>query len=514
MTKANAWPPNSPHRDKGRCLDDGPGLLEGGRVRLVVFHYHDRPGGVRQVISRGLPRLVERLERVVEVVLLMGEMTDPVWVKGLQASLVGLPLRVVTHRDFGYLSGRDQVLAGEAVEQVHECLSGPEVLVWAHNLSVGRNVPLLRHLPDWCAAAGARLWLHHHDWWWDGRWARWADWQASGLTDLEEALECSVPVGPHLRHWCVNQADLAWLQIRAGAAAQWVGNPLPELAVPDKSEIQAARAWLQSLGGGGRLWLAPVRALRRKNLAEALLLAQQQDEPTCLLTTGGPSSPAEVPAWESLCAAAARHHWPLVPGVLADGRSNCPLLPALFMAADALVMPSLQEGFGLPYLESAAFGKPLLARALPDVATNLAALGCTLPGAYPSLPVLLDQGHAAAEQCRRLAAWQILSPHLPPELNAGPPSFSSRDLVDFGGLTLETQLDFLSKGGPLPFSAPGPVIPDWPSVSRRDHWADRFFQAPAGSPTPSGASLLPEVRRRFHYWQQHPLLWAVNGAHS
>jgi hypothetical protein len=305
----------------------------------------------------------------------------------------------------------------------------------------------------------------------------------------------------------VNQADLAWLQIRAGATAQWVGNPLPQRVVPDESEIQAARAWLQSLGGGRRLWLAPVRALRRKNLAEALLLAQQQDEPTCLVTTGGPSSPAEVPAWESLCAAAARHHWPLVPSVLADGRFEGPSLPALFMAADALVMSSLQEGFGLPYLEAAAFGKPLLARALPDVATNLAALGCALPGAYPSLPVLLDQAHAAAEQCRRQAAWQTLRPHLPAELKAGPPSFSSRDLVDFGGLTLETQLDFLCKGGPLPFPAPRPVVPDWPSGSRRDPWADRFFQAPACPALPSAASLLPEVRRRFHYWQQHALLW-------
>ncbi len=476
-------------------------------VRLVVFHYHDRPGGVRQVISRGLPSLMARLDRVAEVVLLLGELTDPDWITGLQASLAGVPLRVVTHRDLGYLSGMDQAMSGEAMELLHEVLSGPDVLVWAHNLSVGRNVPLLRHLPDWCAAAGARLWLHHHDWWWDGRWARWGDWQASGIAHLDEALECSVPVGPHLRHWCVNQADLAWLQIRAGATAQWVGNPLPELEGPDKSEVQAAHDWLQSLGRGRRLWLAPVRALRRKNLAEALLLAQLQDEPTCLVTTGGPSSPAEIPAWESLCAAAARHHWPLVPGVLADGRSNRPSLPALFMAADALVMSSLQEGFGLPYLEAAALGKPLLARTLPDVAANLAALGCTLPGAYPSLPVSLDQCHAGAEQRRRLAHWQTLGTHLPPELNAGPPSCSSSGLLDFGQLTLETQLDFLSSGGPLAFPAPGPVIPDWPSASRQDHWAERFFQAPAGSPPPSGESLIPEVRRRFHYWQHHPLLW-------
>ena len=518
MTKANAWPPNPPDQVKGRWLDDGPGLPQESRVRLVVFHYHDRPGGVRQVISRGLPLLVERLDRVSEVFLLMGEVTDPDWVKGLEVSLSGVPLRLVTHRDFGYLSGRDQVLAGEAVEQVHECLSGPDVLVWAHNLSVGRNVPLLRYLPDWCAAAGASLWLHHHDWWWDGRWARWADWQASGLTDLEEALEYSVPVGSHIRHWCVNQADLAWLQIRAGATAQWVGNPLPELEGPDKSEVQAAHDWLQSLGRGRRLWLAPVRALRRKNLAEALLLAQQQDEPTCLVTTGGPSSPAEVPAWESLCAAAARHHWPLVPAVLAQGARICnpprctglssiPSLTAILSASGVIAMPSLQEGFGLPYLEAAALEKPLLARALPDVSANLKALGCALPGTYNKLPVAPGSFDAAKESIRLAGRWALLRSSLPEILRMDLEPIQAVEGTDFGCLSLEAQMEVLQSSARLPGSLPEPEVPFWPSGSRLDHWADRFFQAPACPEPPSGESLLPEVRRRFHYWQQHPLLW-------
>ncbi|MES2466639.1 MAG: glycosyltransferase [Verrucomicrobiota bacterium] len=487
-------------------------------MRLVVFHYHDRPGGVRQVISRGLPRLVERLGRVAEVILLMGEMTDPDWVKGLEVSLAGVPLRVVTHRELGYLSGRDQALGGEAVERVQELLSGQDVLVWAHNLSVGRNVPLLRHLPDWCASAGARLWLHHHDWWWDGRWARWADWQASGIADLEEALELSIPTGPHLRHWCVNQADLAWLQTRAGASARWVGNPLPELAYPDKSEVHAARAWLQSLTQGRRLWLAPVRALRRKNLAEALLLAQQQDEPTCLVTTGGPSSPAEVPPWEALCAAAARHHWPLVPAVLAQGARICnpprwpglssiPSLTAILSASDAIAMPSLQEGFGLPYLEAAALEKPLLARALPDVSANLNALGCALPGTYNKLPVAPGSFNAARESIRLAGRWALLRSSLPEILRMDLEPIQTVEGTDFGCLSLEAQMEVLQSSARLPGSLPEPQVPFLPAESREDHWADRFFQAPAGSPLPSGGSLLAEVRRRFHYWQQHPLLW-------
>ena len=500
-----------------------------GLVRLVVFHYHDRPGGVRQVISRGLPQLVRRLQGVEEVVLLIGELGDPRWLRELEFSLCGTPLRVVVHRNLGYLSGGPPEISVDAQMLVLAELSGKDVLVWAHNLSVGRNLPLLLCLPKWCAAAGALLWLHHHDWWWDGRWTRWADWQASGIYGLEEALALSVPTGEHIRHWCVNRCDLPWLQIRAGTAARWVGNPLPESTLPDEREIRQATRWLRDITGGRRVWLAPVRALRRKNLAEAILLAQHQAEPTCIVTTGGPSSKAEVPAWEFLCRAAVAQGWPFVPSVLAPGErisrgpsgknlSSLPSLSALLTAAHAIVMPSLQEGFGLPYLEAAALGKPLLARALPEVSANLAALGCTLTTPYQSLPVPVGSFDAAGESIRLAARWDLVRPQLPPELRMDREVMPWSEGRDFGSLTLEAQLEVLQSRPDLPAPVPQPQVPCWPAGSRGEGWADRFFQDASIADFPlidkggQGArsaptSLLPEVMRRFHYWQDHPLLW-------
>ena len=497
-------------------------------MRLVIFHYHDRPGGVRQVISRGLVPLVTRLGGVRDVVLLMGETTDAAWVRGLESLLLGVPLRVIIHPDFGYLSGALQKIGAEARKLADGALSGRDVLVWAHNLSVGRNLPLLVQLPEWCAGAGARLWLHHHDWWWDGRWARWADWQAAGIFDLKEALELSVPTGPHIRHWCVNLADLPWLQIRAGRSAQWVGNPLPEPSLPHKSEIINAANWLHSRSSGRRVWLAPVRALRRKNLAEAILLAQQQSEATCVITTGGPGSIAEVPAWEALCQAAARHHWPFVPAVLAPtairqrssnraSLTSVPSLPALLAASDAVVMPSLQEGFGLPYLEAAAYDKPLLARALPEAAANLAALGCSLRGSYDRLPVSLGSFNAEHETTRLTGLRRILQSKLPIELTTDMESASIGG-DDFGTLTLKAQLEVLQSKDSFPSVPSGPQVPLWPAGSRVDSWVERFFktcfnqdQNPAGPQTTqvrsAPPSILPEVVCRFHYWRDHPLLW-------
>jgi len=176
-------------------------------------------------------------------------------------------------------------------------------------------------------------------------------------------------------------------------------------------------------------------------------------------------------------------------------------------------MPSLQEGFGLPYLEAAALGKPLLARALPDVSANLSALGCQLSGTYAMLAVATNAFDRTAEQGRIATRRGHLPRSLPAEMAAavaaGPGCLDKAD-VDFGGLTLEAQLEVLQSGSdPDPFSLQ-PEVPFWPEHRRREGWADRFDMndAPGGPAvdSPQGA-LLPEVLRRFRGWLEHPLLW-------
>ncbi|MDB6071461.1 MAG: hypothetical protein JWL81_2632, partial [Verrucomicrobiales bacterium] len=278
-------------------------------MQLVVFHYHDRPGGVREVIGRGLPMLLERMAGVDRVVLVMGEVSDPGWVADLAARLRPVEMRVEELADFGYSSGGEQRLAADSVRVLRSILSEQKTVVWAHNLSVGRNIPLLMALPDWCAAAGARLWMHHHDWWWDGRWDRMADWRAAGVGELEEALAMSVPTGENVSHFCVNLADVAWVRRQAGGSVRWVGNPLPDASMPDVLSVSEARRWLRDLTGGREVWLAPVRALRRKNLAEAIYLAAARGGEVAVVTSGGAGAGVEGPAWERLKEAALGKGW-------------------------------------------------------------------------------------------------------------------------------------------------------------------------------------------------------------
>jgi glycosyltransferase involved in cell wall biosynthesis len=54
-----------------------------------------------------------------------------------------------------------------------------------------------------------------------------------------------------------------------------------------------------------------------------------------------------------------------VPGVIAPGFVSIEELAALYRGATALVMPSLEEGFGLPVVEAMAAGTPVIASDIP-----------------------------------------------------------------------------------------------------------------------------------------------------
>lgn len=527
----------------------GPGSLalslDGSRresraVRLLIFHYHDRPGGVREVISRGLPLLLERLGGLREVVFFAGELGDPGWRAGLERSLGKIPLRWVVDPGWGYGGGNFDSLSQASSRKLVKLLNSPpaagRTVLWAHNLSVGRNIPLLRALPDLCQAAGAELWLHHHDWWWDGRWARWEDWRASGVHSLEEALAATIPLGPHIQHRCVNPADLPFLQNTAGPAARWVGNPLPSLRNPSAAEVHAARQWLDARTGGRPVWLAPVRALRRKNLAESLLLTRCLAPGACLVTTGGALSPDEAPAWRKLREVAARNALPLLPQVLAgsgEPGGAGPGVAALMAASEAVVLTSLQEGFGLPWLEAAALGKPVISRRLPELEANLRASGCHVPGFYNDLPVPEFFYDRSAEDRRIWDRGEALLPVLPEELREeaqgiilregageGESWPDSRRTMDFGRLTLDAQCEVL--GGPLaelPFpQGLEPKFSSWPVEARGEQWAERFLSTehaalPNALPGASSGlvSLRTEVSRRLVWWLRHPMVWPEPG---
>ena len=466
-------------------------------MRLVIVHHHFRPGGVRRVIELATPHLVAHWpEPIRAVVLAAGEAPEAAWLRDFRRKLPGTRVKVVVQPSFGYMSelaetGRslsDHVVDG-IMELVRES-ARDDCLIWAHNLGLGRNLYLARELTFTCHCAAINLIAHHHDWWFENRWHHFAAMHEPGFRKLPAVASAVLASSPRICHVAINHADAKVLERHFPGLAGWLPNPV-ERAVPvSAARVAAAREWLrQQLGEEAPVWLLPCRLLRRKNIAEALLLTRWLRPEAWLVTTGGCSSAEEQGYAETLAAAAQAHRWRLRLGVLQGDESAKPSVPELLAASEAVLLTSLQEGFGLTYLEAAAARRPLVARELPNIAPDLAKFGFTFPQCYREVrvdPALFDWHGERQRQARWFAEWKSLMPSAAARLAGKPAVLAAGEEpcpVPFSRLTLTAQLEVLAQ----------PVEQSWerclPLNPFLKKWRERAAAgALESSPWPPGAA--------------------------
>lgn len=519
-------------------------------VQLVVVHYHYRPGGIRRIIELALPHLCAAAPApVTQVTLLGGEAPDETWLASLQRQLSPLPVKVMIDPALGYFSELESKSAERNMRLhitafLNRSLAGCSAgdVVWAHNLGIGRNLHLSRALGEWCERRQMTLVAHHHDWWFDNRWVRWPEMRRAGFRTFDQVGAAIFPATDRQRHLTINQFDLGPLQQGLAGRVAWLPNLTEPATPPPTSRLRHARAWLrQKLAGHrGPVWLLPCRLLRRKNMAEALLLTRWLRPGAWLVTTGGVSSADEQAYARKLTDAARRHHWPLRLGVLAGEETDKPTVPELLAASEAVLLTSVQEGFGLPYLEAAAAGRPLIARNLPNVAPDLARLGFRFHQSYDDVlipPSLLDWSTERERQRRLFARWRR---QLPAAWRAqiGLPAWLDGRAADqpvrFSRLTLTGQLEVLAQPVEHSWQLCAPLNPwlkrwraaageaglrvtAWPRISANwlagPAYARRFWDGVGLEPAPlprhfKGGKLLTEcVANHLRPDQLFPLLW-------
>jgi hypothetical protein len=239
----------------------------------------------------------------------------------------------------------------------------------------------------------------------------------------------------------------------------------------------------------------PCRLLRRKNIAEALLLTRWLRPEAWLVTTGGVTSREEQNYAERLREAARVHRWPLRLALLHQREARAPSLDELLGASEAILLTSLLEGFGLPYLEAAAAGVPLIARELPNIAPDLRQAGLRFPQSYREVSVdsaLFDWDGETHRQRRLFQQWRVGLPE-PCRLQAGLPLLlaggSQPRPVPFSRLTLTAQLEVLAHPPEASFAACAPLNP-W-QLSWRRRAASRTLGFQPGPPAPTAGSAQP-----------------------
>jgi hypothetical protein len=204
-------------------------------------------------------------------------------------------------------------------------------------------------------------------------------------------------------------------------------------------------------------------------------------------------------------------------------------------SAECVLMTSLQEGFGLPYVEATLAQRPLLGRRLSNVVPDLVSLGLDLPNLYDDVMVPPDLFRADLEKGRQLSLWSQWRSGLPEELQSlcEEPMFSSNpsEPVPFSRLTIDAQEEILSRPSGDLRSVLAPLNPDLASAALHplsldetargafspERFAVRFHAAVAladSAPPPSGdaprRALDFFLRERLGSRNQYPLLYSTN----
>lgn len=431
------------------------------RLKLIIFHYHLRPGGIRRIIELATPYITkDKNQKIQGVILATGENVAKEWQQNFRQNVAPVPVEFFIERSFNYLSEQTHS-AAEITRRVQGGLKKlfahsdeSSTLVWAHNPGIARNLILTRELASACDEKNIPCVFHHHDWWFDNRWLRWPEMRRFGFRTLDSAARTVFPATSCVRHFTINQSDAAQLQKHLGKKrVGWLPN-LTELAPPPApAKLRAARLWLQRelKETDAPIWILPCRLLRRKNVAEALLLARWLCPRAWLVTTGGVSSADEQAYAKKLSDAARKNRWRLRLGILAGNEARKPSVAELLAVSEAVMLTSIQEGFGLPYLEAAASHRPLIARAIPNIAPDLAEFGFKFPQCYDEIlvtPELFDWENEFLRQTKMFNAWKAQLPNVCRELVGDPMLLaggSQRKPVPFSRLTLSAQIEVLTK---------------------------------------------------------------------
>ncbi|MGD9368781.1 MAG: glycosyltransferase [Desulfobacteraceae bacterium] len=318
-------------------------------MKIAFIHYHLRQGGVTTVIRQQ----VEAIRAAGwQAVVLSGD-----------TGAVAFPAEVISLPELGYDSPFNEncdpeAIAHKIIQALNRHWPGGADIVHVHNPTLAKN----RHMQAVLKAlqgSGVTLLCQIHDFAEDGR------------TDVyyqeDYVQNC---------HYAVINPRDEQLLIKAGLRRQGchlLRNTITSLHRDgDDSRV-------------GDYVLYPIRAIRRKNIGEAILLSLYFDPGVHLAVTLPPNSPKDLNSYHQWRSFARRHDLcvKFEVGVGAD-------FPALVARCQYVLTTSITEGFGFAFLEPWTARKALLGRLLPNTCQGFIAQGIQLDHLYTRFLVPLS----------------------------------------------------------------------------------------------------------------------------
>ena len=344
-------------------------------TRVALLHYSAPPivGGVESVLGHHARRMAEGGHQV-QIIAGRGQQTDP------RIPFVQIPLADSRHPtildlkselDGGHVPPEFSEVVDSLSANLSEVLDETHVLI-AHNVcSLNKNLALTAAIRNLASRNNLQIILWHHDLAWTTPRYR---------AELHEGYPWDL-----LRQ--------AWPGVRQVTISKMRQRELADLFQIDKDEIEIipngvdvpgfhkletqTREYVKQLGllRASPLLLLPVRITPRKNIELALrvcaFLSGRFPE-LKLVVTGplGPHNPANIKYFEKLIAL--RRELGLTGSVVFLAEQTAEyisdeVVSDFYHLADALFLPSREEGFGIPILEAGLANLPIFCSDIPPL---------------------------------------------------------------------------------------------------------------------------------------------------
>jgi len=346
-------------------------------MKIAYLHYHLKPGGVTTVITHQ----VSAISSICETIIISS--SPPPGGGSIGADVVPVPLAAYDY------DIEQKYTAAQLAEAIRDAIfsrwpEGCDVL-HVHNPTLAKNSKMNAAL-QLLAHDGIPMFLQIHDFAEDGRpnaytpedYVKNVHYGVINSRDYNLLEHAGLkPEGLHLIHNKVTPLDIndVYSHNRYNPPHQnrYSLNTGPSPPTDD----------MHTTPKGAVLY--PVRALRRKNIGEALLLSLLFPHNYPLAVTLSPNSSADFDSylnWKNF-SSDARFSVQWEVGTFSDFHQ-------LVKAAPFIITTSVNEGFGFAYLEPWTAGKPVFGRYLPHVCDDFQANGLRLQHLYRAFSVPLE----------------------------------------------------------------------------------------------------------------------------
>jgi hypothetical protein len=317
-------------------------------MKIAFIHYHLKTGGVTTVLKQQLTAI----SRQADTLVMAGD-----------SSAVPLTADVVTIPELGYTSESNSVfnptdVARTVIDTIHSKFNGPCDVLHIHNPTLAKNRQFIKII-KFLQREDVNLLLQIHDFAEDGR----------PLAYFAEDYPADCHYG------VINRRDYQIL-LKSGLrpdGLHLMENTVSAPRIAPKPEAEDPMA------------LYPIRAIRRKNIGEAVLLSRLMEQGQSVVITLPPNSPADMKSYQGWKNFVREHDLNVS---FDQGLSHD--FATLVSSAGLLLTTSITEGFGFSFIEPWLFGKLLWGRKLADICRDFESKGILLDHLYEGLYVPLD----------------------------------------------------------------------------------------------------------------------------